>query len=74
VGTVKRQKLRALVRDVLAEGRMYESPVTFDTLSVRFDERLVTFRGRKIEVEAASIDIPLLSTDRLILTNSGEVV
>jgi hypothetical protein len=72
---MKRKKLRRLVEDVLAaRDAVPERPITFDTLSIDFEARTVALRGRTITVDNPGIDIPMLSSDRLIITNSGTLV
>jgi DNA-binding response OmpR family regulator len=68
---VKRHKLRQLIRDVLAESRIVEDPITFSTLVIDYNERTFTLRGNKVRVgpDASKVSIPLLSTERAIITD-----
>jgi len=71
---MKRAKMRRLVEEVLdARRAIPERPITFDTLSIDFEERTFTIRGNKVRVDARAVDIPLLSTDRLIIPREGRV-
>lgn len=71
---MKRRKFKRLVQLVLAEReRIGDEPVTFDTLEVDFIRKRVRFRGQTMDVTADRIVIPLLSTDRVVLSQSGDV-
>lgn len=72
---MKRAKMRRLVEEVLeARDVVTEAPVTFDTLSIDFDERTFTVRGRTTKVETRSVVLPLLSTDRVVIPRDGSRV
>jgi hypothetical protein len=74
---VKRAKVRRLVEDVLAARDVIgDRPVTVDTLSIHWEARTVTLRGRVLTASAehSAIAIPMLSTDHLLMTRDGEVL
>jgi hypothetical protein len=71
---MKRDKLRRLVAEVLNERDLIEEPVTFDVLSIDFDARTFTVRGRTVQAESRIVVLPLLSTDRVIIPRDGSGV
>jgi hypothetical protein len=71
---VRRQKLRALILDVLEVKAVSSRPVTFSNLTIDFDARQVTFKGRTINVEHSAVTFPVLDTEHLIITKDGSVL
>lgn len=73
---MKREKLRSLIHDVLAErAAIPDRPITVDTLTVDFVSRKVTFRGQTIyPKEGQAISYAVLSTGHLIVTKDGSDV
>jgi hypothetical protein len=67
---VKKSKVRALVADVLAQGRLVREPVTFRQLEVDFEAHTVTLEGRVIHVDARAFVIPILSGDAVFMWNA----
>lgn len=66
---MKRGKLLRLIAQVRQEALMERAQVTVDTLTIDYATKAFTLRGRRVQVgEVDYISIPILSTDRVIVT------
>lgn len=64
---VKRKKHKKAMRRTLAA---IPPPLTFDTLTIDFAAKTVTFRGRTFTVETNAVSIPV-TNDVNLLTRAG---
>lgn len=72
---MKRSKLLRLIAVVRESERdIADTPVTFDNLEIDFEARRIRFRGRTINVDSPAVTFPMLATDHLILSKSGDVL
>ncbi len=72
---MKPEKLRDLIREVIAESYALEPrPVSFNNLTVDFPGHCVTYMGRTIAVKEDAITFPLLTTTALIMSKDSDVI
>lgn len=73
---MKARKVQRIIEATLEAERLHAAAVSYDSIEILWDERVVIIRGRRISVpvDMARMSIPVISTDRVIVPREGLVL